>query len=365
MDILESKKTKMLFKVFILLFIYVFFLTSILWAADYFVAQGDYTGWISVNPVTGNIAVSDDTGVSVYSASNFSQIYNFQINDDNISNIFSPDGLFLYTCIADTDLDFPNEPGRFSIINLSSQTYDLVWIDRYPNQIIHLPLDDILYVCGGLYPGTIGKLFKIDFSSQQILYETECGSKPAFTISHDNSKVYVLDDDFYWDINDEGLPAAGTYHSKVEIYDASDLLRIGEIRISYEGNYIIQGQTGELIISHNPSQNSVFPSLTIIDIITDDINREISFQDTGFVELVYDSTQNLLYGAMREGFFETAKSYYWASSCNVGAVNLNNDSLVFIEFEDEHIGPIALSPDKTRLYGKSLQSNKVYYVDLF
>ena len=356
-----SDKIITFISVFALAFAVIFSQSS--WAADYFIAEGDYTGWISVNPISGNIAVSDDTGVSVYSASNFSQIYNFQINDDNISNIFSPDGLFLYTCIADTDLDYPNEPGRFSIINLSNQTFDIVSVDRYPNQIEHILPENVLYISGGMFM-LDGKIFKIDFVTQQIVAESSCGVQPVFSLSHDHSKVYVLDNDFYWDYNDEGLPAMETYHSKVEIYDATDLSRIGEVRISYKGNYIIQGLPGQLIISHNPSENNLFPSLTIINTTTDAIDREIDYLDIGFVELQYDATRNLLYGAMREGFKEPDVAYDFVSSCNVGVVNLIDDSLSFITFETERVGPIALSPDHSRLYAKSVQSNKVYYIDL-
>lgn len=195
--------------------------TSLLIAQDnYFVSVNSNPGSMSVDSTTGNIAIADDVGISIYSSVNFSLLQEIDGIGGSSFNKFTNYGLYIFTSVRFFERP-PAESGQLAIIRLSDENIQLVDIDRYPFGF-DIPLaGNYVYMVGGLHGDNGINMYKINTATLNIDNQAFCGrgSHPKVILNHDNTKVYVINQSREMDfsiVNEDYLePDFSTEHNNI------------------------------------------------------------------------------------------------------------------------------------------------------
>lgn len=356
---------------FIFYLLVTLFMTSNLSFANtqYFVLPYPQGGPFSINPLSGNIAVPfpNENKLIIFYSSDFQEKYRVSLDASPFSSTYSFNSALVFCGIDIPDAQPPVEEGKIAFIdNINQNLIGYTTLDVFPQILQTSNNNQYIYTVGGMKRYTPSKVYKINTSTRLIEEDNDCGNGSAgFSLNHDDSKIYVIDGQFYATptyIDDDLMQNGPPYFSKIWIFRTLDLENIGSINVDCGSLDIVPGPSGQMVVSHikpltqSPSRNS---SLTIINSLTDTVDREIEFQDTGFGTITYDNFRNQLLGSVTHHIGEKM-----VLGSEVAFVDLSNDTMILVQVSDEEVEYIVLSPDGSRLYAQNGNSNRIYYVDL-
>lgn len=339
---------------------------------------------IAVNPVNGNIAMPTYSNIYskiVITDSDLNPIRTVHLNElfyIPCNCAYSRDGSKLYVTIADMaqtgyEIDY-QEPAFLAVIDTTSWLVTYYDLPLYPDSI-YVPIqNDIIYITCGLWRRHEPTLIKMNTTNGQIMQITTYGGDNEMggfvAMNREETKIYIH-------IGDRIMRTM-----------AGDEWRVSTLKI-YDNNFqfikklyltpgivdMVNAPGDKLYIAHSEYDDvleNVYKCITVLDTVNDEIEIEFEIPDIAGRKLAFDENRNFLYISplVPEETYDAELDWHYIDLFPVDSVirlDLYDWSYTWINVADETIGPIALSPDGTRLYAAAVNtdSQKVYYEDIF
>lgn len=339
---------------------------------------GKNIGKFAVWPVSGNLAFATNDMVTgefvVITDSDLNELTRIQITPSAYLYDFSKNGEKLYVTINHytEEASADDSDAELCVVNTQNWTVTYYDLPLFPLQIYVPDDNDHLYLACGLFSGANRqtKLVKINTDTGIIEASVDFGEPPSggLTMNIEETKIYV---DSYYKQCDESV-LGGPYCDVIKVFDSQTLQLLTEIQVEYNILDLIPGPLGKILVSHgNTETHYGHVSITVISANDDTVDREITIPETIIWQLAYDPLNNYLYATdlvFVDKICGVSGDIYpgWDPTEYVLRIDLSDDSVTWIQVAPEPIGPIALSPDGTRLYAGAAdgESPMIYYMNL-
>lgn len=354
------------------------FLPNLLRATDYTYFESPVsqnTCSLIVNHLNGELILSQESQISYLSPVTFNLSGYTSTLTYPAQSLISQSGSLIFSCVNHTNLYPMQDIEYMAMINANDLSLEgYIELDRYPLNMDFNESENLLYISAGISQNQTCKIYKVDTSSKYVLDENECGRDPMLTLTHDMSKVYVLDGQAHYpeivDYSEEGpIWDFGDEYSLVWVYDAYDLDLLTKVHINSGAVYLVRGEQDQIIVGHNPPFFDGDVSITILDSYADMIEREIYLEDIGFATMEFDSSDCNLYGSLTlciptSDDPQVESVHHYENTNKVVQIDIYSEEIVATyTMGPETVATIALSPDKNRIYAKSTESAKIWYLD--
>lgn len=273
--------------------------------------------------------------------------------------------IVLLSCIDDDPL---TEDGELRQIAYSDgHTENSFPFSTIPLAMVIDSQENFAYITSGLDEIEVDPIItKIDLSNFQkigndVVYGRFCDS---IAITNDDSKLYIKNDDLK-----QHAPPDYRFYREIGVFNTSDMSPLTPIQLDSGLSIITMGYDNRLYASSATPEDDEVP-LVIVDTLTDTIT-EFSYPHHGLFDIAVDATNRKLYcSVFTEQWEPEIDEMLFMPSPVVLEIDLENQySYREMILGSEPIWLIKVAPISDpiyhcRLFGKVVESPKVYYMDV-